>query len=64
MDRHESIDSIFLCQGYSKLPKQLLRDNLGVNILFQRDDVNSRHVLEEHVLLDMTYEEINKLYLK
>lgn len=64
MGRHKSIDPIYLCQTYSKIPKQMLRDNLGVIILFRQDDTNLRHVFEEHVSPDMTYDAFKYLCSK
>lgn len=61
MCRHKSIDAAYLCQTYSKIPKQLIRDNCNVIVLFKQDDVNLKHVFDEHVSPDMTYESFKKL---
>lgn len=46
---------------YSKLPKRLLKDNLGIIVLFHEEDIDLRHIFREYVLLDMTYEEFKVL---
>lgn len=61
MCRHKSIDAAYLCQTYSKIPKQLIRDNCNVIVLFKQDDINLRHVFDEHVSPDMSYENFKKL---
>lgn len=54
MGRHNAIDSFYLCQTYSKIPKQLVRDNANMLILFKQDDTNLRHVYDDHVNTDMS----------
>lgn len=55
MGRHKNIDCFYLNQTYSKVPKQLIRDNANLIILFKQDDINLRHVYDEHVNTDMTW---------
>lgn len=55
MGRHRSIDCFYLCQTYSRIPKQLLRDNSNLIILFKQDELNLKHVYDEHVGTDMTF---------
>lgn len=47
--RHYEVDCFYLGQTYSKIPKQLIRDNANFIILFKQDDRNLRHVYDEHV---------------
>ncbi|CAK1593833.1 unnamed protein product [Parnassius mnemosyne] len=54
MGRHNNIDCFYFNQTYTKIPKQLVRDNANVIILFKQDDVNLRHIYDEHVGSDMT----------
>lgn len=61
MGRHKKIDVAYLCQTYSKIPKQLIRDNCNVIVLFKQDDVNLRHVYDEHVSPDVTYDDFKRL---
>lgn len=55
MGRHKQIDCFYLSQTYSKVPKQLLRDNANFIIIFKQDDVNLKHIYEEHVNSDLPW---------
>lgn len=59
--RHNNIDSFYLCQTYSRIPKQLVRDNANMIILFKQDETNLKHVFSDHVTPDMTFEEFAKV---
>lgn len=61
MGRHNSIDTFLLCQTYSQVPKQLVRDNCNVLVLFKQDDTNLKHVYNDHVNTDMTYNQFKDL---
>lgn len=61
MGRHKNIDCFYLCQTYSKIPKQLVRDNANVIVLFKQDDLNLQHVHADHVNTDMTYQEFKNI---
>lgn len=55
--RHNRIDVCYLVQSYSRVPKQLIRDNANLFVLFRQDDVNLKHVYEEHCSSDIKYSE-------
>lgn len=55
MGRHYFIDSIYIGQTYSKIPKQLIRDNVNFLILFKQDDTNLKHVYSDHIGADMSF---------
>lgn len=55
MGRHYQIDSIYIGQTYSKIPKQLIRDNVNLLILFKQDETNLKHVYSDHVGVDTSY---------
>lgn len=55
MGRHNNIDSIYIGQTYSRIPKQLIRDNINLLVLFKQDDTNLKHVYNDHVGADMTF---------
>lgn len=55
MGRHNNIDSIYIGQTYSKIPKQLIRDNANVLIVFKQDETNLKHIYNDHVNADMTF---------
>ena len=61
MGRHKEIDCFYLTQTYSKIPKQLLRDNVNLLIIFKQDDVNLKHIYDEHVNSDFTWEYFKKM---
>ena len=54
MGRHNKVDTFYLCQTYSSVPKQLVRDNANFLVLFRQDGMNLRHVYHDHVDPDMT----------
>lgn len=55
MGRHNEIDTFLIGQTYSSFPKQLVRDNANLIVLFKQDERNLRHVYNDHVNTDMTY---------
>jgi len=61
MGRHASVDSFYLCQSYSRIPKQLVRDNANFIVLFKQDDMNLRHAYDDYVNTDMTFQEFKNL---
>lgn len=61
MGRHHQIDSIYIGQTYSKIPKQLIRDNVNLLVIFKQDDTNLKHIYNEHVGVDMSYEKFKLL---
>lgn len=61
MGRHNNIDSFYLCQTYSHVPKILIRDNSNCIILFKQDDRNMKHVFNDHVSCDMSYQTFKEM---
>lgn len=57
MGRHKLVDCFYLCQTYTRIPKHLIRDNCNCLILFKQDKMNLRHVYDDHVTPDMTFEQ-------
>lgn len=55
MGRHNDIDSFYLCQTYTHIPKHLIRDNANLLILFKQDEMNFKHVYNDHVNTDMPF---------
>lgn len=55
MGRHNNIDVFYLCQTYSYIPKQLIRDNANFIVLFKQDERNLRHIYSDHVNTDMSF---------
>lgn len=58
--RHRDCDIIFLTQSYSRVQKLLIRDNCNLIILFKQDDLNLKHVYNDHVSCDMTYDKFKQ----
>lgn len=54
---HNKVDIFYLAQSYSKVPKQLIRDNANLIVLFKQDETNLKHVYNEHCSGDMNYKE-------
>ena len=61
MGRHSSTDCFYLCQSYTRIPKHLIRDNANVIVAFKQDDINLKHIYDEHVNTDMTLEMFKSL---
>lgn len=62
MGRHNNIDSFYLCQTYTRIPKHLIRDNANLIVLFKQDEMNLKHVYNDHVgSSDMLYEQFKKI---
>lgn len=59
--RHSKIDCFYINQTYSKIPKQLIRDNANLIILFKQDDTNLRHVYNEHVNTDLPWVQFREM---
>lgn len=57
MGRHKNIDSFYLCQTYTRIPKHLVRDNANLMIIFKQDEMNLRHIYNDHVGSDMGFKE-------
>lgn len=62
--RHSGVDSFYFCQTYSKIPKQQIRDNENVIVLFKQDNLNLKHVYDEHIGSDMTFEQFKSMGFK
>ena len=61
MGRHQAVDSFYLCQTYAHIPKHLIRDNANFIVLFKQDDMNLKHVYDDHVNTDMPYAKFKDL---
>lgn len=61
MGRHKNIDAIFLAQSYIKAQKHLIRDNANLIVIFSQDALNLKHVYDEHVNTDMTFNKFKEI---
>lgn len=59
--RHRHIDCFYLCQTYSSIPKQLIRDNANLIVVFKQDGTNLKHIYEDHVNTDMSYDKFKQI---
>lgn len=65
MGRHRGIDSFYLAQTYTRIPKHLIRDNANFLILFKQDDTNLRHIYNDYAIgCDMKFEEFRDMCCK
>lgn len=64
MGRHNNIDCIYIGQTYSKIPKQLIRDNANIIIIFKQDDTNLKHIHSDHVGSDLSFERFKQMCCK
>lgn len=61
MGRHNHVDSFYLCQTYTRIPKHLVRDNANFIIIFKQDEMNLRHIYNDHVNTDMLFSDFRRL---
>lgn len=59
--RHKNIDCFLICQSYSAIPKQLVRDNCNFLVLFKQDLTNLKHVFEDHIMSDMEFHRLKEI---
>lgn len=61
MGRHQNVDSFYLCQTYARIPKHLIRDNANFLIIFRQDEMNMKHIYDDHITTDMTFNQFRYL---
>lgn len=61
MGRHKLVDSFYLCQTYTHCGKHLIRDNANLLIIFRQDDLNLRHIYEDHVGVDVSFQQFKEM---
>jgi hypothetical protein len=62
--RHSGVDSFYLCQSYSQVPKHLVRDNVNFLIIFKQDHFNLLNIYKAHVNSDTSFEEFIEMCRK
>lgn len=56
MRRHKNVDTFYLSQSYTHIPKHLIRENTNFLILFKQDDANLKHIFDDFgVSCDMNF---------
>lgn len=61
MGRPIGVSCMYLIQSYSATPKQLLRDNANVLIIFKMDPLNLRLIHRDFVEIDMSYDKFRNM---
>lgn len=61
MCQHKSIDNAYLCQTYSKVLEQLIKDNCYVIVLLKINEMNMRGIYDEYVSPGISYNDFKKL---
>lgn len=61
MGRHRHCDSFFLNQSYAMIPKDYIRLNSNFLVIFRADEKGRRHIYDDHVSPDMSFEEFSKM---
>lgn len=59
--RHKNTDCFYLCQTYSSISKQLIRDNSNLIIILQQDMTNLKHIYDDHVNVDMSFQDFKEM---
>jgi hypothetical protein len=60
--RHGNADCFYLCQSYFRIPKQCIRDNANMIIIFNQDTKNLRAIHDTFVGGDMDFNEFRKFF--
>jgi hypothetical protein len=61
MGRHNKVDTFYLGQTYSQIPKKYVRDNSNMVVLFKLGFLNLRHVYTDHVNTDMSFPKFQEI---
>lgn len=47
--RHKELDCFYLTQSYICIPRHLIRCNINFLLIFKQDELNLKHIYDEHV---------------
>lgn len=61
MGRHRNIDSFYLGQSYTHIPKHLIRENANLLIVYVCDILNIKHIYDDHVNTDMSFQQFREI---
>jgi len=56
MGRHKHVDTAFLNQSYTNIFKHLIRENANLILIFKQDNLNLKHIFDDHVTPDMKFD--------
>ena len=51
--RHKFVDCVYMIQSYANIPKHNLRDNCNCMVVFKQNDLNLKHIYNDHARGDM-----------
>ena len=58
--RHNNTSSIYISQNYFKLPRQTIRSNANILILFSLPEKDLRHIYDDFISKDMNWKEFRE----
>lgn len=62
MGRHKDVDCFYLSQSYTHIPKHLIRENANLIVLFKQDEMNLRHIYNDHsISIDMSFNQFKEI---
>lgn len=59
--RHKNLDCFLLHQSYTAIPKQLIRGNCNLLILFKQDLASIKNIYDNHISGDIHFDEFQKI---
>ena len=59
--RHNNCDTFYIAQNYFRLPRQTIRENSNLILLFPQDQKNIGHIYADHCSSDMDVDEFKSL---
>jgi len=62
--RHNNCDTFYISQNYFRLPRQTIRENANLIILFPQDAKNLNHIYSDHCAQDISKEEFKEFCKK
>ena len=62
--RHNNCDTIYISQNYFRLPRQTIRENSNLIILFPQDAKNLNHIYADHCAHDISKDEFREFCKK
>lgn len=62
--RHSNIDCFYISQNFFKLPRQTIRENANLIMVFRQDNKSLNHIYQDYVSDDFTFKEFKKMFNK
>ena len=61
LGRHKCVDIVYQIQSYANVKKHNLRDNCNCLVIFRQDELNLKHIFDDHVMGDMSFKQFKQL---